>query len=98
MPRSLNGIGTMFYGRREPGSDGYITTKWFVFAFLPLIPLRSYRVRPTGEGSSAWLLVASTSSQSYLVQRVPLSWRQVGNVYSVVAGILLLVSVAAFVL
>jgi hypothetical protein len=44
-PFTANGIGTSLVGRLPaPGSRGYISTKWLVVVFLPLIPVRSYRV------------------------------------------------------
>ncbi len=49
MPSTLNGIGTKFYGQRDFSPDGsYITTEWFVFIYIPLIPLKSLRVRYQG--------------------------------------------------
>ncbi len=49
MAGSVNGIGTTFYGQSEFDSDGsFVTTKWFVIGFLPLIPLSSTRVRGAG--------------------------------------------------
>jgi hypothetical protein len=45
--RSLNGIGTRIYGRRDFRTDGsFVTTKWVTFLWVPLIPLSSLRVRP----------------------------------------------------
>ena len=87
MPYSLNGCGTRYYGSRDKSPDGsYVTTMWVTFVFVPVIPLRSYRVRPTGKGSNYVVY----SNQSYLTRRVPLCWRQIGNVYFVVAPILAL--------
>jgi hypothetical protein len=42
----LNGIGTTFRGEKEYDnlSNSYITTYWFTFLFIPLIPIREYRV------------------------------------------------------
>jgi len=42
---SWNGIGLTLYGKDQIESDGsYIATKWFIFFFLPLIPIGSYHV------------------------------------------------------
>ena len=43
---TLNGIGTIVYGKRDVDivNGSYITTKWFVIFFFPIIPLGSYRV------------------------------------------------------
>ena len=46
MPRSINGIGTFYYGREDGRADGsYVTTEYAVFFFFPLFPLRTLRVR-----------------------------------------------------
>ena len=83
---SFNGIGTLYYGNRDKESDGsYITTKWFVFLFLPLFPLGSYRVLPAGE-TGTYLVVFSSTQTSYLVHRVPLNLSQVRNVYCAAYG------------
>jgi hypothetical protein len=44
MAYTINGIGTRYYGRRAAGHGTYIATKWIVLFYLPLIPLRSYRI------------------------------------------------------
>ncbi len=86
MPWSINGCGTRFYGSREVGPDGsYVTTEWLTFVFLPLIPIRSLRVLPTGKGTNAIVF----SSQNYQTARVPFAWTQVRNVYLIVGPILL---------
>jgi hypothetical protein len=80
MPFTFNGIGTKYYGQRDFLEDGsFVTTEWFVLAYIPVIPLGSFRVTPTGKSSN--LLVYR--SNQYLVKRVPISWRQVKNVYNV---------------
>lgn len=47
---TLNGIGATFYGSRDkdPATGSYVTTHWFVFAFLPIFPLGAYRVVDAG--------------------------------------------------
>jgi hypothetical protein len=42
-PLTVDGVGTKFFGQ-TPNSSGYISTKWLVVVFLPIIPVRSYRV------------------------------------------------------
>jgi hypothetical protein len=50
MAFTFRGIGTMNYGQREFRIDGsYVTTLWFVFLYLPVVPIHSKRIRPTGE-------------------------------------------------
>ena len=49
---TVNGAGTMLHGQTpSPTSRSYISTKWLVFIFLPLLPVRSYQV--FGEYSDA---------------------------------------------
>jgi len=38
---------SQLYGKRDFRTDGsYVTTKWFTFLWVPLVPLRSMRVKP----------------------------------------------------
>src|SRR5271155_2438833 len=79
MPYTFNGCGTLFYGERDRAEDGsYIATEWITFFYLPLLPIRSYRVLPVGIGTN---LLPVHKSQSYQAVRVPLCWPQVRNVY-----------------
>lgn len=50
---TVRGIGTAFYGKRDydPSSNSYVTTHFFTFLFLPVIPLAAYRVVSTGRNS-----------------------------------------------
>ncbi|MFZ6755697.1 hypothetical protein ACO0K9_00630 [Undibacterium sp. Ji50W] len=44
MARTINGIGTTFYGKcKFNADDSFITTKWVVLVFIPIVPLASYR-------------------------------------------------------
>jgi hypothetical protein len=50
MAFTFRGIGAMHYGRRDFQPDGsYVTTLWFVCLYLPIVPIQSKRIRPTGE-------------------------------------------------
>jgi hypothetical protein len=41
----VHGIGTMAYGERDYWPDGsFVTTEWFVVAWLPIVPLCSKRI------------------------------------------------------
>jgi hypothetical protein len=40
---SFNGCGGKFYGH-TPTTDGYITTDWLIFFFVPVIPYGSYEI------------------------------------------------------
>ncbi|SRR6266851_833954 len=88
MPYTFNGCGTHYYGKQDKANDGsYVTTEWITLVYVPLIPLRSFRVLPVGKGTN-WVV---HSSQSYQAMRVPLRWSQVRNVYFFVAPIVLLI-------
>ena len=52
MPKSVNGIGTKYYGKRDLREDrSYLTTKFFCLLFMPLIPLHTVRVIPDPKNS-----------------------------------------------
>jgi hypothetical protein len=50
---TINGLGATFYGKRDfdANTNTYVTNHWFVFFFLPVIPIASYRVSNAGSGS-----------------------------------------------
>lgn len=79
MPFTINGIGTSNYGERDFRTDGsYVTTSWFVLVFVPIFPLKSQRILPTG--NNKFYLVYY--SQPYLIlEKLPLNWTQVLSVY-----------------
>jgi hypothetical protein len=85
MAWSLNGCGTTFYGKREFRADGtYITTEWVTAFYLPLIPLRSFRVRHQGPGEGK-VPIGFGSAERYLVfRKTAPNWRQVISVYALV--------------
>src|SRR5580765_3754723 len=83
---TFNGSGIRFYGQRDFRPDGsYMTTEWVVLFWVPLIPLRSLRVR-SGERRDSYLFVLSSSSQNYAVYetRAPY-WKQVLYTYGYMA-------------
>jgi hypothetical protein len=47
---TFNGIGAKFYGSRDfdKETNSYITVHWFVFFYLPIIPIACYRVADRG--------------------------------------------------
>lgn len=49
---SLNGIGFTLLGKRDEDAQTgtYVATVYFTFFFLPLFPVKSYRVRPAQKG------------------------------------------------
>jgi hypothetical protein len=50
MAFTVRGIGAMHYGKRDFRPDGsYVTTLWFVVAYVPIVPIQSKRWRSTGQ-------------------------------------------------
>lgn len=87
MAFTLNGIGTTFYGQRDFRDDGsYLTTEWFVFLYVPLIPIRSLRVVNQGPSEPGWHF-GYGPSESYGVceKRFPPDWKQVLMTYGYIA-------------
>jgi len=79
---TFNGIGTKFIGNTDKGTDGsFVRTKWFVFVYLPIVPLESYRV--IKENSSNLVVY---QSQKYKAIRIPLHRKQVIRTYLSVYG------------
>ena len=79
MPSSINGIGTHYWGHTELYSDAsYITTEWITVG-IPIIPIKSLRVRPIGKGYSDIF----TSRQQYeVLQKFPsINKKQVRRMY-----------------
>src|SRR5712672_646562 len=49
LPTSFRGIGTRFFGKRDFRSDGtFVTTEFSIMGNLPVLPIRSLRVRYLG--------------------------------------------------
>ncbi len=60
---TLNGCGLKLYGSRDqhPQSDSYVTTLFITLIFIPIFPIKAYRV------------VASSSNSYYFLGKEPLS-------------------------
>jgi hypothetical protein len=72
--RSFKGIGERLYGKRSFGGNGsYQTTKWFVFFYLPIYPISSFRVTREDNGGIS------------VVEVLPIDKRQVVDTYCFVA-------------
>ncbi len=55
MPGSINGTGTMWYGRALPRDDGsVVVTEWITLVWLPLLPLGSKRIKKAAEDPVPW--------------------------------------------
>lgn len=86
MAYTLNGIGTTFYGERDLRSDhSYITTEWIVIFYIPIIPIRSFRLRGGGTVPPSWSIGINLGSEHYAVLETTFpNWRQVLCVYGFV--------------
>jgi hypothetical protein len=83
MAFTLNGFGTRYQGTRWLPDGTYITTKWFVLMWVPLIPLGSSRVLDV---TAAWAGVGY-SGRHMTVQPVPLDlWMVLRTYVAVVSG------------
>jgi hypothetical protein len=84
MAASLNGFGTTLYGKRDFQIDGsYITTEWVIILFIPIIPLRSLRVRYEKREASKFLPTTVDKYSTYGKRMWP-NWKQVLSIYSFV--------------
>jgi hypothetical protein len=87
LAQSFNGFGTKIYGKRDFGDDGsFVTTKWIVLLWVPLIPLRSLRVTFEGIGESNYL--PGWSRRYYILSESKPHTLQVISVYSYIATLL----------
>lgn len=92
--RSFNGFGTAIYGQREFWPDGsFLTTKWIVLLWIPIIPLGSTRVKKIGRSGAAFPVGWSARYRVYSKQRPDV--RQVLSVYGFIAALFLAVCYAA---
>ncbi|HEY2480806.1 MAG TPA: hypothetical protein VGI30_01250 [Caulobacteraceae bacterium] len=90
MPLSFNGIGTRYYGHAEESDSGsYTATEWIIFLWLPIAPLRSWRVSQRRKGMDTFLY----SNAKYMVKPQPLNRRQVllGYLCTIVAVAIMVV-------
>jgi hypothetical protein len=85
MAYSLNGTGTTFYGKRDFRADGtYLTTEWIALFCIPLIPIRSLRVKYKGSGEHRWYLGLGSSSNYAVYEKSFPNWKQVLCTYGYV--------------
>lgn len=89
MARSINGIGTILYGRANKAPDGsYVATKWITFFWIPLIPLGSQRVWNESFKFHAW---GNRSVTEYRYVKVPLHRPHLLKAYAITVFIGLMI-------
>ena len=75
---TFNGIGTSFFGESERNEDGsYISTKWVVRGYIPLIPIASYRIYSEYTDQT---LFGQTKTTNYQERKIPLYWPQIRSI------------------
>ena len=93
MPGSINGTGTMWYGRAKPDDDGSIVaTEWVTFLWLPLIPLASKRIKEVDKSVPWWKY--KPLGDEYQVVSVPLHIPHVLKGYAVTLSVAIVLSIA----
>lgn len=89
MASSINGIGTTFYGQAGFEPDGsFITTKWVIFAYLPIIPTASMRVRYAGEENGFF----SSGTKYHVIMDYPIDIGQVLRTWAYVISFITLLA------
>lgn len=86
---SINGVGTIYYGRRDAGDGFIITTRWFIILFLPIIPLGSFRRYEFRNFSGDVRVSDARFKEITRLCPVPLDRRMVARTYAMAFGIVL---------
>jgi Na+/melibiose symporter-like transporter len=87
MAFTFHGIGLMVYGERDYWPDGsFVTTEWFVVAYLPIAPIISKRISYTRNSDYA----TYNSSGYWVYQILPNNRKQVLSIYLWFASLLAL--------
>jgi hypothetical protein len=85
MPLSFNGFGTKYYGHAEESESGsYTATEWIIILWLPVLPLRSWRVNRKRKGMDNFLF----SNAKFYVKPLPLNRRQVAQGYLITVAVI----------
>lgn len=86
MPASFQGFGTAFVGQRDFWPDGsYITTEWHVYFFVPLIPIRSVRVKAGPLRTTSLYVIGEMRREYVICDEQPINAKQVACVYGFLA-------------
>ena len=76
--------GNKFLSEADKDKEIVVVTRWIVFAFMPLIPLGSYRVMESNDGDS----------EPTIVGKVRLQWDQVCNGWMQTGSVVILLGCA----
>lgn len=86
MPSSFQGFGTGFVGQRDFWPDGsYVTTEWHIYFFVPLIPIRSVRVKAGTLQTRSLYVIAGTRRDYLICDEQPVNLKQALSVYGFLA-------------
>ena len=92
MAFTFNGFGTMVYGERDYWPDGsFVTTEWFVVAYVPISPSVSMRISYTRNSPYA----KYDSAGYYIYDTKPVNRKQVLSTYLWFGSIIALIVLAA---
>ncbi len=92
MAFTFNGIGTMVYGERDYWPDGsFVTTEWFVIAYVPISPSVSMRISYARNSPFA----KYDSAGYYIYEAKPINRKQVLSTYLWFGSIIVLFVLAA---
>ena len=89
---TFNGIGTSLRGWKHLADGTAFATSWFVFVYLPILPLRRFHVRVLSDfahepfvpapAEGGWIQGGfSWSDPVEVLARLPLSWSEIGWTY-----------------
>lgn len=110
MPNTMCGIGTKHFGRynfaenEDRETEEFDTTLWFSLFWLPIIPLKSYRIRqqiwyvrndqnlPTASVDSGFWIF-SWGHPFTIIQQYNVNWMQVAKTYLLVYGLLIIIPI-----
>ena len=94
MPSSINGFGTMYYGKANPQPDGSVVrTEWITALYVPLVPLGSYRVWFQSRDAK-WY--SNRTVDHYKVLRVPIHVPHLLKGWGITAGLVGLAQLADY--
>jgi hypothetical protein len=83
LPTSIKGIGTRFFGQRDFRPDGtYVTTEFSILFHIPVLPIRSVRVRYDGVRRNTETGIRGP--QYEIREETSLNWIQILYVYAYV--------------
>jgi len=93
--RSYNGFGTAVYGKRDFWPDGsFISTKWLIFFWIPVFPIRTWRLLDVGHRSTGFL--PGWSTQYRICETTPLNVKQVSFVYCFAIALVLAIGTISY--